>query len=54
MNKENCNDRDTFIASYLADAVEFAKQLMAQALNTVLEGELTEATRDEKVERSSA
>lgn len=54
MNKEDCNDRDALIATYLADDPDFAKQLVEQALNVVLEGEMTDLLGCEKGERSSA
>lgn len=54
MNKQDCNDRDVLIASYLSDDPDFAKQLVEKALNAVLEGEMTELLGVEKGERSAA
>ena len=51
MNIENCNDRNALIAGYLADDPDFAKHLVEQALNIVLEGEMTELLGCEKGER---
>ena len=54
MNNEDSNDRDALIASYLADDPDFAKNLVEQALNAVLEGEMTELLGCEKGERSTS
>ena len=53
MNNEDCNDRDALMASYLADDPDFAKQLVEEALNVVLEGEMTDLLGCEKGERST-
>ncbi|MCY4127820.1 MAG: transposase [Gammaproteobacteria bacterium] len=54
MNNEDCNDRDALIASYLADDPDFARDLVEKALNTVLEGEMTDLLGCEKGERSAS
>lgn len=54
MNNEDCNDRDALIASYLADDPDFARDLVEQALNTVLEGEMTDVLGVAKGERSAS
>ena len=54
MNKEDCNDRDALLTSYLADDPDFAKAVVEKALNAVLEGEMTELLGVAKGERSSA
>ena len=53
MNNEDSNDRDALIASYLADDPDFAKNLVERALNTVLEGEMTDLLGVAKGERSA-
>ena len=42
MNKTNSNSPATTPAQYLADDLDFAKQVVAKALNESLEGEMTE------------